>query len=135
MIARLSKIEDQISSLKADLLQTRTSSTTPASLDPGSTATPPSNLLSSSRGSSAPGKSSGKHFVEDATGATIFLGSHSDIPAALGCRHPSRNVAFTDALVLDQLVPRTYPFTSLWGPEAGAEEICMTLPDDSDIIR
>lgn len=73
--------------------------------------------------------------MEDATGATIFLGSHSDIPAALGCRQPSRDMALTDALVLDQLVPRTYPFTSLWGPEAGTGEICKTLPDDSDIIR
>ncbi|KAJ5432327.1 fungal-specific transcription factor domain-containing protein [Penicillium daleae] len=132
MIARLSKIEDQISSLKADLLQTRTASTSsPPTLHPYPSVNPNPNPDLPSNSS----KSSGKHFVEDATGATIFLGSHSDIPAALGCRQPSRDMALTDALVLDQLVPRTYPFTSLWGPEAGTGEICMTLPDDSDIIR
>ncbi|CEJ62499.1 hypothetical protein PMG11_10996 [Penicillium brasilianum] len=137
MIARLSKIEDQISSLKADLLNSRTDSPSSATSNQYLNASfnPNPNLPSSSNRSPAMGKFSGKHFVEDATGATIFLGSHSDIPAALGCRKPSRDVSITDTLVLDQLVPRTYPFTSLWGPEAGTGEICMTLPDDSDMIR
>jgi hypothetical protein len=121
LIDRLSKIEDQISSLKADLLNTRTASTSPKAMAQNSTASlnPNPNLPSSSNRPSAQGKSTGKHFVEDATGATIFLGSHSDIPAALGCRRPSRDMSITVALVLDQLVPRTYPFTSLWGPGAG----------------
>lgn len=39
-----------------------------------------------------------------------------------------------DALI-DQFVPRTYPFANLWGAEATAKNVCETLPDDSDIIR
>lgn len=92
-----------------------------------------STLLSSRP--SVPAKSSGMHFLEDATGATIFLGSRSDIPAALGCRQPSRDAAINDAGALEQLVPRTYPFTNLWVADAGAGEVCQTLPDDVDIMR
>ncbi|KAJ5674207.1 Transcription factor [Penicillium macrosclerotiorum] len=132
MIKRLESIEEQISCLKADLLQSHVKNvgTAAAHASPESTAS-----FSLRDKPSVPAKSSGKHFVEDATGATIFLGSHSDIPAALGCRQASRDAPMPDAFVLDQLVPRTYPFTSLWGPEAGAGEVSMTLPDDSDIIR
>ncbi|KAJ5825927.1 Zn(II)2Cys6 transcription factor [Penicillium riverlandense] len=118
MIKRLENIETQISSLKADLQQIRCGSTE------GGPHVPPQ--ASSPRRLSRPAKSPGRHFVEETTGATIYLGSHSDPPAALG---------LSDALVVDQLVPRTYPFTNLWRPEAGAGEICKTLPEDEDIIR
>jgi hypothetical protein len=78
----------------------------------------------------------GRHVVEDATGATIFLGSRSDTPLALGCREAlgSGNMMLRNAMT-DQFVPRAYPFISLWGPDATAKEVCETLPDDSDIIR
>jgi hypothetical protein len=131
MISRLEHIENQISSLKADLLQTRAGSR--ANTSPVPTLSPSPNPRDKSL---APLRSPGKHFIEDATGATIFLGGYSDIPAALGCRQPSaRDAAFSDVLVLDQLVPRTYPFTSLWDSQAGAREVCSTLPGDSDVIR
>lgn len=130
MISRLESIEEQISSLKADLVQVRAN---------GSSSTgkprPSSNTSSSpSHRATALAKSPGMHFLEDATGATIFLGSHSDIPAALGCRQSSGVTTINDS-VLDQVVPRTYPFTSLWGADAGPNEICRTLPEDVDIMR
>lgn len=37
--------------------------------------------------------------------------------------------------MINQFVPRTYPFTSLWGPDATSQDVCETLPDDSDMIR
>ena len=37
--------------------------------------------------------------------------------------------------MMDQFVPRAYPFTNLWGPDASAREVCETLPEDGDIIR
>ncbi|KAK3899408.1 hypothetical protein C8A05DRAFT_36980 [Staphylotrichum tortipilum] len=81
-------------------------------------------------------KSPGQHFVEDATGATIFLGSHSDTPLALGCRQAAtESDAALHAAMLDQFVPRAYPFTNLWGLDAATQEVCETLPDDSDTIR
>lgn len=84
----------------------------------------------------AVGKSPGRHVLEDATGATIFLGSHSDNPLALGCREASvsGDALFQDAMI-NQFVPRAYPFTSLWGPDATIQDVCETLPDDSDMIR
>ncbi|KAK4031515.1 fungal-specific transcription factor domain-containing protein [Parachaetomium inaequale] len=107
--------KDQIAALKADLrASTRTAS-------PGSSPRP------GVRTSKPPGR----HFVEDATGATIFLGSHSDTPLALGCRQAATP---GDAMV-DHFVPRAYPFTNLWGSGAAVKEVCETLPDDSDTIR
>ncbi|KAJ5123594.1 hypothetical protein N7448_009691 [Penicillium atrosanguineum] len=131
MISRLESIEEQISSLKADLIQTRAhgSSSTEKILPHSNTS---ANL---SHRATALAKSPGMHFLEDATGATIFLGSHSDIPAALGCRLSSGGTTINDSFVLDQVVPRTYPFTSLWGADAGPNEICRTLPEDVDIMR
>ena len=84
----------------------------------------------------AVGKSPGRHVLEDATGATIFLGRHSDNPLALGCREASDSgdALFQDAMI-NQFVPRTYPFTSLWGPDATIQDVCETLPDDPDMIR
>lgn len=37
--------------------------------------------------------------------------------------------------MMDQFVPRAYPFTNLWGLEATAQNVCETLPDDSDLVR
>ncbi|PKY02990.1 Zn(II)2Cys6 transcription factor [Aspergillus campestris IBT 28561] len=136
LISRLEKIEDQISSLKADLR-----SAPPPPSTAGTTNTSPQSLPDPpSQGHSqrphATGKSPGRYFVEDATGATIFLGSHSDTPLTLGCRRAS---ATGDAMIhdamMDQFVPRAYPFTNLWGPDASAREVCETLPEDGDVIR
>ncbi|KGO57839.1 hypothetical protein PEX1_019770 [Penicillium expansum] len=103
ILIRLEKMDQQISSLKEELQQTRLNS--------------------------------GSALHRDATGATIFLGSHSDPPVALGYRKAGSDPILNDAMLLDQLVPRTYPFTNLWKQEPGAGEICETLPDESDIIR
>lgn len=132
MIKRLEQIEDQVSSLKADLVRTRTGATRSAQTSPGADA---SVQPREGAAVSVPAKSSGRHFVEDATGATIYLGSHSDIPATLGLRQPNSDAGIGETLLFDQLVPRTYPFANLWGAQAGAGEICQSLPEDSDIIR
>ncbi|OGM46316.1 Zn(II)2Cys6 transcription factor [Aspergillus bombycis] len=129
LISKLEKIEEQISSLKADLRATVTATShSPHSVsetrNTGQLRTQPAS------------KSPGRYFVEDATGATIYLGIHSDTPLALGCRRASAtgDAMLHDALI-DQFVPRAYPFTNLWGAEATAKNVCETLPDDSDIIR
>ncbi|KAJ5992104.1 hypothetical protein N7451_007828 [Penicillium sp. IBT 35674x] len=134
MIKRLENIEEQISSLKADLQQTRANSS--KRIDIKSNHSQSSTLrLNPHLNRNLVPRSPGKAFVEDATGATIFLGSNSDPPAALGCRNAPGDGVLSDDLFLDQIAPRTYPFTSMWGPDAGAAEICWTLPDDSDIVR
>ncbi|KAJ5545271.1 Transcription factor [Penicillium sp. DV-2018c] len=132
ILSRLEKMDKEISSLKAELRQTRSNSGSGTIVQPSSASDSRPPYM---RKGSAPAKSPGKHFVEDATGATIFLGSHSDPPVALGCRQAGSGSMLDDATLLDQLVPRTYPFTNLWKPEPGAGEICETLPDESDIIR
>lgn len=125
-------MDKQISSLKEELRQTRSIAGSGAISQANSTSAAASPFMV--KGSTL-AKSPGKHFVEDATGATIFLGSHSDPPVALGCRQAGSDPMLNDAMLLDQLVPRTYPFTNLWKQEPGAGEICDTLPDESDIIR
>ncbi|KAE8314728.1 fungal-specific transcription factor domain-containing protein [Aspergillus transmontanensis] len=129
LISKLEKIEEQISSLKADLRATVTAT----SQSPHSVGETRNTGQLRVRPAS---KSPGRYFVEDATGATIYLGSHSDTPLALGCRRVSAtgDMMLHDALI-DQFVPRTYPFANLWGAEATAKNVCETLPDDSDIIR
>ncbi|GMF67350.1 unnamed protein product [Aspergillus oryzae] len=129
LISKLENIEEQISSLKADLRATVTAT----SQSPHSVGETRNTGQLRARPAS---KSPGRYFVEDATGATIYLGSHSDTPLALGCRQVSAtgDMMLHDALI-DQFVPRTYPFANLWGAEATAKNVCETLPDDSDIIR
>lgn len=131
MISRLENIEEQISSLKADLMQTRAN----GSLSTLKTRSHSNTSANLSQRATALAKSPGMHFLEDATGATIFLGCHSDIPASLGCRQSSGSTTINDSFVLDHVVPKTYPFTSLWGADAGPNEICRTLPEDVDIMR
>lgn len=132
ILSRLEKMDKQISSLKEELRQTRAN--TGSGIIAQATPVPGAASPFVGKGSTLP-ISPGKHFVEDATGATIFLGSHSDPPVALGCRQAGSDPMLNDATLLDQLVPRTYPFTNLWKQEPGAGEICETLPDESDIIR
>ncbi|KAJ6149883.1 Transcription factor [Penicillium samsonianum] len=131
ILNRLEKMDKQISSLKEELRQTRSSAGS-GTISQANSAYAASPFMG--KGSTL-AKYPGKHFVEDATGATIFLGSHSDPPVALGCRQAGSDPMLNDAMLLDQLVPRTYPFTNLWKQEPGAGEICETLPDESDIIR
>lgn len=122
LITRLEKIEADISSLKADLRSSATSSVSDGTSRPST----PGRI----------GKTHGQHFVEDATGATIYLGSHSDTPLALGCRQVSgaEDIAL-QSMMMDQFIPRAYPFTGLWGPDAQVNDVCETLPEVSDIIR
>ncbi|KAJ5441282.1 Transcription factor [Penicillium cf. griseofulvum] len=132
ILSRLDKMDKQISSLKAELRQTRSDARSGTFTQANSASPAESPFM---RKGFTLAKSPGKHFVEDATGATIFLGSHSDPPVALGCRQAGSDPMINDAMLSDQLVPRTYPFTNLWKQEPGASEICETLPDESDIIR
>lgn len=128
MLNRLEAIEAQISALKADLQDSR------KALVPRDQDSSKLRMAHEPSGSLRTAQSLGRNFVEESTGATIFLGNHSDPPAALGCRKVGDTI-IPDALLLEQVMPRTYPFTSLWGPDVDAAEICGTLPDDSDIIR
>ncbi|ETS78919.1 hypothetical protein PFICI_08772 [Pestalotiopsis fici W106-1] len=117
VIKRLEQIEEQISSIKADLkrkAQSQAQETAAAHRD-------------SVRG---PTKAAGQHFIERDTGATIFLGSHADPPTALGLMP-----LFGPSSAFDGLAPRTYAFANLWTPEIDIEEVCKTLPEDRDIIR
>ncbi|KAL5358430.1 fungal-specific transcription factor domain-containing protein [Aspergillus floccosus] len=147
LIARLESIEDQISSLKADLRATAAAAAaTTTTTTTTTTSTPASQPSPLSAGDVQPhgmrvrpaSKSPGRYVVEDATGATIYLGRHSDAPLALGCRQTASatagDLSLHDALI-DQCVPRAYPFTNLWGAEATVRDVCETLPDDSDVIR
>ncbi|KAL2845652.1 fungal-specific transcription factor domain-containing protein [Aspergillus pseudoustus] len=137
LISRLEKIEEQITSLKADLRATTSAATATAAsspvIDPESAGR---QSIGHGSHSNLHSGSAGRHVVEDATGATIFLGGHSDTPLALGCREAlgSGDLMLQNAMA-DQFVPRAYPFTNLWGPDATVKEVCASLPDDSDIIR
>ncbi|KAK3947105.1 hypothetical protein QBC32DRAFT_355458 [Pseudoneurospora amorphoporcata] len=90
----------------------------------------------------------GKQFVEEATGATIFLGKRADPPLSLGCfQDPAPLFSLGGDGGLNgpggagarhhevQLTPQTYPFTNLWTSEAKLGDVCRTLPCQSDIIR
>lgn len=127
----MEEIEQQIVSLKKDLCATISSPLAGRS----SPADQPS--IGNSASQAGPqGKSPGRHVVEEATGATIFLGSRSDAPLALGCRETSASglgSRMLDEVTMAQFVPRAYPFTSLWGPDATVEEVCETLPDEADL--
>ncbi|KAE8354642.1 fungal-specific transcription factor domain-containing protein [Aspergillus coremiiformis] len=129
LISKLEKIEEQITSLKADLHATvMATSQTPYSANEGRN----SGQMHTRPASKSPGRCS----VEDSTGSTVYLGSKSDTPPASGCPRPSAavNMMLHDTLI-DQAVPRAYPFTDMWGPEPTLKSVCETLPDDSDTIR
>ncbi|KAL1873679.1 hypothetical protein Plec18167_006196 [Paecilomyces lecythidis] len=135
--SRLQRMEDQIMSLKSELLRqgshmrrpTDARSPTSASTSAASTCR---TWLAGERASFS--KSPGRQFVEDTTGATIFVGNHSDPPVILGCRQPS-NGDILDASIFDQLAPKTYPFSNIWRPDIKLSEICQALPDDADTLR
>lgn len=141
MLAQLEKIEERISSLKSDLLRDGREPTLTAS---------PNQLVSTTllesteewaariQNDTIPAILSGENVIEAATGATIFLGSHSDPPLVLGCRpKPEDGAGPMDSSIScpDQLAPKAYPFASLWAPDTSLSEIARVLPDDSDIIR
>lgn len=130
LIDRLEKIEEQVSLLKAHLQATasgpapsRTRATSSEGNNPSRPSTQPAN------------KSPGGYYVEDATGATIYLGSRSDAPLVLGCRQPATGDSMLQSAMIDQFVPRAYPFTNLWGVDTTVQDVCETLPGDPDIIR
>jgi hypothetical protein len=136
LISRLEKIEEQIASLKADLRATTSAATATAASPSISPGVADGEINVNHTHSNLRSGLAGRHVVEDATGATIFLGGHSDTPLALGCREAlGSGIMMLRNAMTDQFVPRAYPFTSLWGPDATAKEVCETLPDDSDIIR
>lgn len=130
LIGRLEKIEEQVSLLKADLQATASGSAlsrarvTSERNNPSHTSTQPAS------------KSPGRYYVEDSTGATIYLGSRSDAPPVLGCHQPATTEDFIlQSTMMDHFVPRAYPFTNLWGVDTTVQDVCETLPDDPDIIR
>ncbi|PKS06183.1 hypothetical protein jhhlp_007500 [Lomentospora prolificans] len=140
IVSRLENIEERIHSLKTDLLQQGTMPSDFAHpilerLDPPYD----SNQDDTAAKSKFPpwsATTSGNHFVEAATGATMFLGDYSDPPLALGCREFIPNGPMnTGSPGQDQLAPRTYAFANLWGPETSLLDIARALPDDSDIVR
>lgn len=110
---------------------------------------PPSSMPIVSHLDSRAAISNGKQFVEEATGATIFLGKRADPPLSLGCYQDPSPIFLGGDLGPNgpagpegggrihevQLTPRTYPFTNLWTPEAKLGDVCRTLPCQSDIIR
>ncbi|KAI1859003.1 hypothetical protein JX265_004610 [Neoarthrinium moseri] len=115
VIQRLEQIEQQITSIKADLKRQAQSR---------SVATPTIGSIS------IPAKAAGRHFIERDTGATIFLGSQADPPSALGLIS-----LLSPATATEEPAPRTYAFTNLWAPEVAIDEVCKTLPEDRDMIR
>ncbi|GFN16351.1 hypothetical protein AtubIFM56815_010162 [Aspergillus tubingensis] len=137
LISRLEAIEEQIASLKADLLATAAATTTTPASQPsprtGSVARLPGMRVRPAS------KSPGRCVVEDATGATIYLGRHADAPLALGCRQTTMSAMTGDLslqdVLINQCMPRAYPFINLWGAEATLSDVCQTLPEDSDVIR
>ncbi|PYH70323.1 Zn(II)2Cys6 transcription factor [Aspergillus vadensis CBS 113365] len=137
LISRLEAIEEQIASLKADLLATAAATTTTPASQPsprtGSVARLPGMRVRPAS------KSPGRYVVEDATGATIYLGRHADAPLALGCRQTTMSAMAGDLslqdVLINQCMPRAYPFINLWGAEATLSDVCQTLPEDSDVIR
>ncbi|KAF2743849.1 hypothetical protein M011DRAFT_508173 [Sporormia fimetaria CBS 119925] len=139
-IDRLVTIEREISSLKAKLIKKRDAN--PSIMPVAGSALPPPQSHSPSSPlrreaasqaiPAAPVTSLGTHFVEDSTGATIFLGSYSDPPLALGC-HRAGDGGIGVA-ILEQLMPRAYPFTDIWRPAVRDEGACQALPEDSDVL-
>ncbi|OJZ92141.1 hypothetical protein ASPFODRAFT_55764 [Aspergillus luchuensis CBS 106.47] len=137
LLSRLEAIEEQIALLKADLLATAAATTTM----PASQPSPLTNSVAQLPGMRVrpASKSPGRYVVEDATGATIYLGRHADAPLALGCRQTTMSpmtgdLSLQDALI-NQCMPRAYPFINLWGADATVSDVCQTLPEDSDVIR
>ncbi|GAD99121.1 Zn(II)2Cys6 transcription factor [Paecilomyces variotii No. 5] len=135
---RLQRMEDQIMTLKSELarqgsqMKKPVDARSPASASASTSAASTCRTwLTTERASFS--KSSGRQFVEDCTGATIFVGGHSDPPVILGCRQPSSDIL--DASIFDQLAPKTYPFSNIWRPDIRLSEICQALPDDVDILR
>lgn len=137
-IDRLGKIEKDIARLRADLVRRRDFGKT--QIADGSTfLTPqaeanarPTHALPETGNGASVAASPASRFIEDTTGATIFLGSHSDPPLALGCRRAEDGLM--GGALFDNLMPRTYPFSDLWRPTVRSEEICHALPDDSEIL-
>lgn len=135
VLQRLERIEEHIAGIKADLRRQ-------VEDDNGQTATVDSSKgtpMSEAASLAPPPKPPGRHFVEHNTGATIFLGSHADPPAALGLLSLSLFDPFCrskqDCAVATEPAPRTYAFTNLWGPDVGITEVCNTLPADRDLVR
>ncbi|KAH8195891.1 hypothetical protein TruAng_009937 [Truncatella angustata] len=116
VIQRLEHIEEQITSIKADLKRQ-------AQNKPATTPSSPGYIQ-------IPAKSVGQHFIERDTGATIFLGNQADPPSALGLLP-----LLAANTVAEEPAPRTYAFTNLWAPEVRLDEVCKTLPEDRDMIR
>ncbi|KAK4208027.1 fungal-specific transcription factor domain-containing protein [Rhypophila decipiens] len=141
-IRGLEKIEEQIATLKAELLGRRhgyDTQSTPAASFYG-TATPPNHHEPLTQSTSSK-RRWGRRYIEGASGAAIFLGGRADPPATLGCHDDPTPRSTEDALHLDNIMqpeyfaPRTYPFTNLWTTEASLPDVCRTLPHNSDIIR
>lgn len=138
-IRGLERIEEQIASLKADLLGRRQESHAGTASSSYYTTTP--NHHEPLTQSTSSKRRWGRRFIEGASGAAIFLGGRADPPATLGCNDDDPPRSSEDGLYLDNIMqpehfaPRTYPFTNLWTAEASLPDVCRTLPHNSDIIR
>lgn len=131
---RLQRMEDQILSLRTDLRRQSLNTMPQGEKSPASISLQGSTSSQLTSGKWSLSISPGKYFIEDLTGATIFLGSKSDPPSILGCRQVSSDDTL-DASILDQLAPKTYPFANLWTPDIRLSEIISALPDDAGIMR
>ncbi|KAM7198464.1 Fungal specific transcription factor domain containing protein [Rhypophila sp. PSN 637] len=139
-IRGLEKIEEQIATLKAELLGRRHGYDTQSTPSASFYATPPNHHEPLTQSTSSK-RRWGRRYIEGASGAAIFLGGRADPPATLGCHDDPTPRSTEDALHLDNIMqpeyfaPRTYPFTNLWTTEASLPDVCRTLPHNSDIIR
>lgn len=133
MVARMGKLEEELSLLRKGLVHLLTrneGSSTPAD----SPAVVGTSLRTDADDRAAElAMTPGKFCIDTVTGATIFLGSHSDPPSVLGCVQPlSDSVHTLNGLLPDYLMPKTYAFENIWA-EVSVPIVCRTLPSDSDI--
>jgi hypothetical protein len=140
LLSRLHGMEEAISALKTEILTQRLSSAKPegTGCETQANYTPlSSGGQDYSRGNqdaASPARSSGRHVVEDSTGATIYLGSNSEPALLLGCRE-GLDYGAMEWDSLGKLAATTYPFANVWGGDVRISDVLHTLPAHSDMMR
>ncbi|KFY96814.1 hypothetical protein V500_02296 [Pseudogymnoascus sp. VKM F-4518 (FW-2643)] len=140
LLSRLHGMEEAISALKTEILTQKLSSAEPEVT--GCEMQANYNRLSSgvqdyfpgNQDAASPARSSGRHVVEDSTGATIYLGSNSEPALLLGCRQ-GLDCGAMEWDSLGQLAATTYPFANVWGGDVRISDVLHTLPTHSDTMR
>lgn len=133
-------MEEAISALKTEILTQRLSSANPevtgyeTQANYNHRSSGAQDYLAADRDAASPARSSGRHVVEDSTGATIYLGSNSEPALLLGCRQ-GLDYGAMEWDSLGQLTATTYPFTNVWGPDVKISDVLHTLPAHSDTMR